>query len=436
MSQISIDTPFPLRRHYLVRIVPGLLLLMAVLVIGTVFAVRKVQQDVYLQLATQRAEGIAKGVRNAIPEVWTAMIKGEQLNSEQRQLAIESFVSEEHEFAVTRLKVYDPNSLVLYATERELIGGSELASTDSVALHRVLQNREPEIETKSVPGEGDFYELYIPLLADDGQIQLVFELYEPAAYLNKVLFRTSLPVILIPALLLLLLVISLSLLVSRAQRDIDARTRTINDLRKRLESLVSRRAVAAMRVAGELNRIPSVKEDCTLFFSDIRGFTSFSEDHSPDQIIRFLNKIIALQVRIIHHHNGDVDKMIGDAVFARFHGPGREQAAIRAAIEIQRRLAQNPPPRGVGIGIYSGVVVSGGIGPEERQDYTVIGDSVNIASRLCSAAAEGEVVCDSITVTRSTATMFGAAEQLRVKGKNRSIEVKRLQITRAPERPA
>lgn len=430
MTQIDLHHPFPLQRKYLFRIVPGLLLLMLVLVVGTVFAVRQVQQDVYLQLATQRAEGIAKGVRGAEPLLWERLIRQEPLDDPESLRIIRAFENEEHEFAVSQLKAYDASANTIYATDRKLIGQREASSADSSALPRVLQTGETEMETKTVPGEGEFYELYIPLLDAEGRIEMVFELYEPAAYLNSVLFRTSLPVILIPALLLLLLMISLSLLVARAQHDINRRTQTINDLRKRLESLVSRRAVEAMRLAGELNQIPSEKEECTLFFSDIRGFTSFSETHSPDQIIRFLNWIVALQVKIIHRYGGDVDKMIGDAVFARFHGSGREDGAIRAAIAIQQALLRKPPPRGLGIGIYSGIVVAGGIGPEERQDYTVIGDSVNIASRLCSAAAVGEIICDSATADQAKVGKSRPTEALRVKGKDVAIAVKRLRVKR------
>ncbi len=422
----SLQTPFPLKRHFLLRIVPGLVLFLIALVITTLLGVRTVQRGVYLELATQRAEGIVAGVNNAIPEVWQRLIHRERLNHHEQELLIEAVANEEHEFAISSLKIYNPLGHTIYSTDRSQIGVREEYVADTQALHDVLTNHKPEIEDKSIPGSGEFYELYIPLLSAEGELELVMELYEPVHYLNAVLFETSLPVVLIPSILVLLLMLSMALLVNRAQLDIDQRTNTINSLRRRLESLVSRRAVQAMHLAGELNRIPSGREECTLFFSDVRGFTAFSEANPPDRVIRFLNHLVALQVEVIHRYDGDVDKMIGDAVFARFHGPGRERNAVAAAIGIQQALAKIRMPRGVGIGIYSGEVIEGGIGPESRQDFTVIGDSVNIASRLCSAAAEGEIVCDLETVQRSRHRGFGRGEELQVKGKRQSLHVRRL----------
>ncbi len=103
---------------------------------------------------------------------------------------------------------------------------------------------------------------------------------------------------------------------------------------------------------------------------------------------------MTLQIECVARHGGDVDKLIGDALLARFEGEAKESRAIAAARDIQSAVEAAGLPRGVGIGVYTGQAISGPIGPEARRDYTVIGDSVNIAARLCAAAARGEIVAD------------------------------------------
>ena len=118
-------------------------------------------------------------------------------------------------------------------------------------------------------------------------------------------------------------------------------------------------------------------------------------------------------VDAITRAGGDVDKMIGDAVLARFQGAQAEASAIAAARGALRNLEQADLPRGVGIGIYTGDVISGTVGSTDRMDFTVIGDSVNIAARLCSAAARGEIVADAATVKAAGAASSGSGNTLR-----------------------
>ena len=108
---------------------------------------------------------------------------------------------------------------------------------------------------------------------------------------------------------------------------------------------------------------------------------------------------MTIMVGAITRAGGDVDKLIGDAVLARFQGADAEARAIGAAREAIRLLDQADLPRGVGIGIYTGEVISGTVGSADRMDFTVIGDTVNLAARLCTAASRGEIVADTDTVT-------------------------------------
>jgi class 3 adenylate cyclase len=134
---------------------------------------------------------------------------------------------------------------------------------------------------------------------------------------------------------------------------------------------------------------------------------------------------MSLQVRILRAHGGDIDKMIGDAILARFDGDDGAQRALGAAEEILTTVGQFDFPRALGIGIYRGSVISGAIGPEDRRDFTVIGDSVNVAARLCSAANANEIVVDANLTDQG----FGPLEKITVKGRTAPLVIRRKHMT-------
>jgi adenylate cyclase len=289
----------------------------------------------------------------------------------------------------------------------------------------VIQTGKPKIVLKDQPPTIPLYELYVPLIVH-GELVAVVELYEPASLLDTILLQTMKPVAIWPSLLFVLLIFSLWIIIKQAQVDIDSRTQAINTLRNRLESLVSRSAVDAVRRTKNRGDIPSELVECTLFYSDIRDFSSYAEQHSPQQVVNFLNEIMEIQIDIILAHHGDVDKMIGDAVLARFQGEQKESSALLAASEIQQALFEKKLPRGIGIGIYSGQVISGGIGPKNRLDYTIIGDTVNVSARLCALAGKGEIVSDQQTVLQAKErTGFGSEQSVQVKGRQGNLSIQK-----------
>jgi len=138
--------------------------------------------------------------------------------------------------------------------------------------------------------------------------------------------------------------------------------------------------------------------EATVAFIDICGFTTISENESPDTVVRLLNDYFDVMVKEIIAQNGFIDKFIGDCVMAVFKGEFHLDRAIDACLAIRNNIASLPSTRNfspmVTIGINSGEMISGNIGSAtlKRLDYTVIGDTVNIAQRLQSAAASGQVV--------------------------------------------
>jgi adenylate cyclase len=138
----------------------------------------------------------------------------------------------------------------------------------------------------------------------------------------------------------------------------------------------------------------------TVLFSDIRGFTGISERMAPQNLVGLLNEYFTEMVTIVMDESGVVDKYIGDAIMVVFGAPvpkpGDAVNAVRAAVRMRRALhdlnerlaARGLPVLRTGIGIHTGDVVAGNIGSERRMEYTVIGDAVNLASRLESSTKE------------------------------------------------
>ena len=162
----------------------------------------------------------------------------------------------------------------------------------------------------------------------------------------------------------------------------------------------------ARQIAGQEGEIQlgGDKRPVVVLFSDIRGFTSLSERMSPDEIASLLNRYFTEMVEIVFEHGGTLDKFMGDALMALWGAPiarpDDADRATQAALAMQRALAslngrwvrQGRPPLSIGIGINAGEVFAGNIGSARRLEYTVIGDAVNTAARLCSEAGPGEIL--------------------------------------------
>ncbi|HUR37829.1 MAG TPA: adenylate/guanylate cyclase domain-containing protein [Terriglobales bacterium] len=177
-------------------------------------------------------------------------------------------------------------------------------------------------------------------------------------------------------------------------------------------------------------RLGGVNQKATIMFADIRGFTSLSEKMPPEQVVEVLNEYFTRVTDVIFDHGGMLDKYIGDAVMAVFGAPiskGNDGLnAVKAAIEIQRLVTEMNrdaasrkwPELQVGIGINTGIVTAGNIGSPKRLDYTVIGDTVNTASRLVSNAA-GEQIIISVATAAEIGSGFNMTSlpPLKLKGK-------------------
>ncbi len=150
--------------------------------------------------------------------------------------------------------------------------------------------------------------------------------------------------------------------------------------------------IAERVLKGDI-KLGGERKEAAIFFSDLRGFTALSEGLMPEQVVSFLNAYFTSMVQCVHETHGIVDKYIGDAIMAHWGAIGgrgnNTENAINAAIMMRRALARfNAVHKGkfpiarIGCGINTGSVISGQIGSEDRLEYTVIGDAVNLASRI------------------------------------------------------
>ncbi len=148
--------------------------------------------------------------------------------------------------------------------------------------------------------------------------------------------------------------------------------------------------------SGAESMLGGTRQELAVLFSDIRGFTSFSEKRPPESVIDMLNRYLGFQAKLVSEYGGSVDKFVGDEMVALFAGKDALERAIECAIAIQKRADEeqkrDPAPVYIGIGINYGTMVLGNMGAEDRRDYTVIGAAVNLGARLCSSADAGKIL--------------------------------------------
>jgi len=190
----------------------------------------------------------------------------------------------------------------------------------------------------------------------------------------------------------------------RSKDEIQGLAEVFNDmvisLREKLALLpfVSRfTAEAVRRSHNDPSWLTGAEHDVVVLFADLRGFTRFSEQREAKKLVDELNKLLGLQAEVVLSAGGDVDKFVGDAVMALFIDQADgAQRAFACGRELLKRVhevtAANGWPLALGVGIHSGRVIVGSIGSEVRRDFTAIGHTVNLASRLCDKAEGWQIL--------------------------------------------
>ncbi|MCC5613919.1 GAF domain-containing protein [Nostoc sp. CHAB 5836] len=212
---------------------------------------------------------------------------------------------------------------------------------------------------------------------------------------------------------------------------------------KRMRTTMSRyltpHVAEQVMALGEDGLMVGERKEVTILFSDIRGYTTLTENLGASEVVSLLNQYFETMVEAVFNYEGTLDKFIGDALMAVFGAPlplteNHAWRAVQSALDMrsrleefnQRQIIQTQPQIHIGIGISSGDVVSGNIGSRKRMDYTVIGDSVNLSSRL--EAVTKEYGCD-ILLSEFTYQLCSdriwvrQLDKIRVKGKHQAVNI-------------
>ena len=207
-------------------------------------------------------------------------------------------------------------------------------------------------------------------------------------------------------------------------------------IKRAFSRYVAREVVDEILKDPEKLALTGERRDVTVLFCDIRGFTPMAERLPPEQVVLVLNEFYDLMIDTTFKHDGTLDKFLGDAVMAIFGAPmpqpDHSLRAIQTALAMQagiaelseKRVREGKVPIRVGIGVSAGDAVAGTVGSEDRMEYTVIGDTVNLGSRLESIAKPGQILITQNTYQkvegRVEARPLGT---VKVKGKDEEVEI-------------
>jgi adenylate cyclase len=185
------------------------------------------------------------------------------------------------------------------------------------------------------------------------------------------------------------------------------------------------------------------RRELSILFSDIRGFTSISEANEPEEVVEMLNEYLTRMVDILLAHGGTLDKFIGDAVMGFWNAPAPDpnhaQHAVACAVEMVEETARlraeweasGKASIRIGVGVNTGEAVAGNIGSERVFGYTVIGDAVNLASRLESKNKDyvTEIIISEFTMARiggDFQTVY--LDEVKVKGKEKAVKIYEVKV--------
>jgi adenylate cyclase len=232
----------------------------------------------------------------------------------------------------------------------------------------------------------------------------------------------------------LLLTAAFALLLSLVVGSL-AVTRNRDALRHAMNLFVGKEVAEAVETTGKVG-LSGRREFVTVLFSDIRGFTAFSETHEPEIVVALLNDYLSTMTALIVRHGGAVNKFIGDGILAVFsaetphgragEGPERCESHAVRAVRCAMEMIRTPSPFVTRTGIHSGYAVVGNIGSSDKLEYTVLGDTVNLASRL---EGVNKQFSTNILFSGVTRELIGEAIETRllgeasVKGKSTAVPV-------------
>ncbi|MCK4528987.1 tetratricopeptide repeat protein [candidate division WOR-3 bacterium] len=194
--------------------------------------------------------------------------------------------------------------------------------------------------------------------------------------------------------------------------------------------------ISSLEIEGE-------RKNVTVLFADISGFSALSEKLDPEELTELINNCFKELIKVIYKYEGNIDKFIGDCIMALFGAPVAHEddpeRAVHSAMEIMAASDQfnerNKTNLSLHIGIHSGIVIAGGVGSDLRMDYTVMGDTVNLAERLMEQAKDEILVSESVYKKTKFLFEMHELEPVKVRGKKKIVKPYRvIGIKERPER--
>lgn len=423
------ERPFPLKQYYLLYGGLGALIFYVLLFMLLVHTQRQALYNQYLMGVTDKARSFYMDIdRDFLKPAGLAF---EELDPADTAL-MDSFHKEitavvSSDFSIGKVKVFTSKGLTLYDSLDQKNVGQPYAARTEEGFRAALRGQaasKVEIEDNG----HRFMEVYLPVLkTETTQVVGILELYEDVTRFEKHIRSASRKVLLLPTLIFISLNLLLFIIVAKADRLISDHTKLLIAIRHNMAKYLSSSAVEAICRAVSTKRelFRGERQELVILFSDIRGFTSYSETQEPETIVKELNKIFQIQADIINECGGVIDKFVGDEIMATF-GADQASPAVQASIKIMDAIESAAEVDfHLGIGIHAGEAVVGSLGTDERRDYTAIGDTINIGSRLCSAAAPGEVILSPEVFGRIEAELqarFDEKRILNLKGKAKPLE--------------
>ena len=209
----------------------------------------------------------------------------------------------------------------------------------------------------------------------------------------------------------------------------------INKVKSTFKKYVSENIVDELLLNEESLELGGIEQEVCVLFSDIRGFTSMSERLEASRVVTLLNRFFDKMIDVVFKYNVTLDKIIGDELMVLYGAPLKKTDDILNAVNTAKEMFTSLdnfnkkmnddgfPKLNIGIGINYGKVICGNIGSEQQMNYTVIGDTVNLASRLCSAAKPGEIIIsDSVYNSLKNKNGFNPNDDLILKGKTKPVK--------------
>lgn len=234
-------------------------------------------------------------------------------------------------------------------------------------------------------------------------------------------------------------VFTLSLFLAQMLYGYFGESRRARDTAKKFGQYIPPELVEEMAASGNKISMGSERRDMTVLFSDIRGFTTISEKFrdKPQELSQLMNEFLGVLTEVVFRHRGTIDKYMGDAIMAFWGAPLPDSThsfhALQAALEFPKALAKLDaafdargwPRLQIGVGLNTGPMMVGNMGSEFRVAYTVLGDSVNLGSRLEGLTKEYgvAVICSDATRAGAPEWMFRDLDLVKVKGKNEPVAI-------------